>query len=56
MAEQYKCPKCGEGTMKIGTQTVELIQGGPNPPEAKFRCDKCGYEARFPEVKSSGSN
>lgn len=55
MAQQYKCPKCGEGTLKLVPRTVELFEGGAIPPGAKFRCDKCGYET-VAVIKPSGSN
>ena len=57
MADQYKCPKCGDGAMKrTDTSTHPAPQGGPTPLETKFMCDKCQYEAPFAEIQKSRSN
>jgi len=56
MVQQKKCPKCGEGTMKLNAEPHLAEPGGPTPPEPKCRCDKCRYEADFKEIYGSGSN
>ena len=39
-----KCPKCGEGIMKIVPEQRALVPDLPEDNELKARCDKCGYE------------
>lgn|GEM_PF-2750514 len=39
MAGKLSCTECG-GTMRIATEGVHVIGGGPSPI-IKLRCDKC---------------
>jgi C4-type Zn-finger protein len=38
-----KCPKCGEGIMKLPVRVTQAPEGGPLP-EGRVRCTKCGFE------------
>jgi ribosomal protein S27AE len=45
-----KCPKCGDGMMKIVPEQRALAPDLPEDDELKARCDKCGYEDRVEVV------
>ena len=45
-----KCPKCGDGIMKIVPERTALAPDLPEENELKARCDKCGYEDRVEVV------
>ena len=45
-----KCPRCGDGIMRLVPEKRALAPDLPEENELKASCDKCGYEDRVEVV------
>ncbi len=49
MEQNEKCPKCGQGVMKMVSALTPLTFT-PKPKPMQARCNKCGFEDDFTKI------